>query len=59
MQSDLHKIESIVSFINLHDLIFIKKTNKLNHQVSFSGRFSKNISKKNTVKRLLQILPVF
>ncbi len=52
----LHKIESIVSFVKLHDLIFIKKINSKNHQVSFNGKFSKNIKKKNTVQKLLEIL---
>ena len=47
----LHKIESIVSFINLHDLIIIKKTNGTKHQISFNGKFSKNIKKNNTVKK--------
>ena len=52
----LHKIESIVSFIDLHDLIFIKKINKKNHQISFYGKFSKNISSNNTVRKLFIIL---
>lgn len=52
----LHKIESIVSFIDLHDLISIKKTNKKNHQISFYGKFSKNISSNNTVRKLFVIL---
>ena len=54
--SKLHKIESIVSFISLHDLIYIKLTNNKNHEVSFEGKFSKGISKKNTVSTLLKIL---
>ena len=52
----LHKIESIVSFINLHDLIFIKKIKKPNHRIYFYGNFSKKISKNNTVEKLLRIL---
>ena len=52
----LHKIESIISFITLHDLIFIKKINSSNSQVSFYGKFSKNISKNNTIVKLLKIL---
>ena len=31
----LHKIESIVSFINLHDLIFIKQIKEPNHRIYF------------------------
>jgi 4-diphosphocytidyl-2-C-methyl-D-erythritol kinase len=52
----LHKIESIVLFIGLHDLIFIKKIKGPNHHISFYGKFSKNISKINTVEKLLKIL---
>ena len=52
----LHKIESIVAFINLHDLIFIKSIKGPSHQVSFHGNFSKNISRNNTVEKLFKIL---
>ena len=52
----LHKIESIVSFISLHDLIFIKKIKGPNHQIYFYGNYSKNISKNNTVEKLFKIL---
>jgi 4-diphosphocytidyl-2-C-methyl-D-erythritol kinase len=52
----LHKIESIVKFIKLHDLITIKKINSKKHKVSFNGTFSKNINKNNTVNKLFTIL---
>ena len=52
----LHKIESIVSFIDLYDLIFIRKINSLKHQISFYGKFSKNINSRNTISKLLDIL---
>ena len=55
-KSSLHKIESIVAFVNLHDDIFIKKIQSKKHKISFIGRFSKNISKKNTISKLLNIL---
>ena len=51
----LHKIESIISFIDLHDLITIKNISNSKHQVFFTGKFSKNINN-NTVKKLLNIL---
>ena len=54
--ASLHKIESIISFITLHDLIFIKKIKAPNHYIQFYGKFSKNISKNNTVQKLLKIL---
>ena len=54
--SKLHKIESIVKFIKLHDLITIKEINSKNHKISFYGNFSKNISRNNTVNKLFNIL---
>ena len=52
----LHKIESIVSFISLSDLIFIKKVKGPDHRISFYGNFSKNINSDNTVVKLFKIL---
>tara|TARA_Y100000389_G_C17438420_1_gene506991 strand:- start:62 stop:910 length:849 start_codon:yes stop_codon:yes gene_type:complete len=54
--SKLHKIESIVSFIELHDLIFLRTRKKKNHKILFYGKFSKNIDKNNTIFKLLTIL---
>ena len=55
-QLKLHKIESIISFIDLHDLIYLKKINNKNHKIFFKGKFSKNIGKKNTVSSLFKLL---
>ena len=52
----LHKIESIISFIGLYDLIYIKPINHRYHKISFEGKFSKKIKKINTVSTLLQLL---
>ena len=52
----LHKIESLVAFIDLHDVIFIKKIKSKNHNLIFDGKFSKNINSNNTVSKLLKIL---
>jgi len=52
----LHKIESIVKFVELHDLITIKNIKSKKHKISFNGSFSKNINKDNTVHRLFNIL---
>jgi|TARA_B110000114_G_scaffold24905_1_gene24507 4-diphosphocytidyl-2-C-methyl-D-erythritol kinase len=54
--SKLHKIETIVSFIDLHDLIYLKQINNKDHRISFEGTFSKNINKINTVTTLLKLL---
>ena len=54
--SSLHKIESIIAFVDLHDVILIKRTKSNKHNISFNGKFSRNISKKNTISNLLDIL---
>ena len=36
--TNLHKIESVVNFIDLHDKIFIKKINSNKHNISFIQR---------------------
>jgi len=52
----LHKVESMISFLNLHDEILIKSTKNDNHKITFVGKFSKNINSKNTVFKLLKII---
>ena len=52
----LHKIESLISFIDLYDLINLKQIDKNKHKVIFRGKFSKNIGKINTVTNLLKLL---
>ena len=54
--TSLHKIESIIAFVDLHDIILIKSIKSRKHDISFIGNFSRNISKKNTVSNLLKIL---
>jgi len=51
-----HKIESIVSFLDLYDEILIKKIKNKSHKIKFIGKFSNNISPKNTVSKLLKII---
>ena len=55
-KNSLHEIESLISFIDLHDLINLKRINKDNHKVIFRGKFSKKIGKTNTVTNLLKLL---
>ena len=55
-RNSMHKIESIISFIDLHDLISIQNIKSNNHKISFYGKFSKNIKRKNTVQKLLDLL---
>ena len=56
LKSRIHKIESIVSFIDLHDEIFIREHKQDNHKIIFLGKFSKGIQKNNTISKLLNIL---
>ena len=54
--SSLHRIETLVTFVSLHDEIFVKKIKSNNHKVSFIGKFSKNINKNNSISKLLNVL---
>ena len=52
----LHRIESLVAFLELHDLILIKKIRSGSHRIIFNGKFSKKIYSNNTVSKLLTVL---
>ena len=56
LNSKLHKIESLISFIDLYDEIFLSELKKNKHKVIFYGKFSNKIPIKNTITRLLNIL---
>jgi 4-diphosphocytidyl-2-C-methyl-D-erythritol kinase len=53
-KNSLHKIESIVSFLDLHDEILVRKIQNKSHKITFKGKFSNNIGSKNTVSQLLE-----
>ena len=50
----LHKIESLISFLSLHDLIKIRKIESENHKIRFIGKFSKGIGSNNTISKLIK-----
>lgn len=50
----LHKIESIVAFLDLYDEIEIKKVDYKDHKIKFLGKFSSGIKSKNTVSQLFE-----
>tara|TARA_B100001057_G_scaffold280276_1_gene280717 strand:- start:3122 stop:3964 length:843 start_codon:yes stop_codon:yes gene_type:complete len=52
--NSFHNIESIVSFLDLHDEIKIKKIKSKNHKIKFTGKFSNGIQPKNTISELLK-----
>ena len=54
-KNGFHRIQSIISFLDFHDKIFIGPINNKRHLISFSGNFSNNL-KNNTVSKLLNIL---
>ena len=56
LKSKLHKIETLITFLNLYDEIFIKKIKGKSHKVIFTGKFADKIPKKNTITKLLKIL---
>ena len=56
LKSNFHEIKSIISFIKLHDLVFIKKIKSNNHKIVFTGKFSKGLKKKNSVNKLLETI---
>ena len=55
-KNSMHKIESVVSFLNLHDEILIKQIKNKNHSIKFFGKFSSNIKSDNTVSQLFKII---
>ena len=46
LPSKLYQIESLVSFINLCDLIYLRSISLNNHKIYFNGQFAKGIGKK-------------
>ena len=54
--SKLHDIESLVAFLDFHDLIHIKKIKSKKHKIIFNGKFAKNINSNNTISKLFKIL---
>ena len=55
-KSKKHKIESLVSFLDFYDLIYLRPISFNNHKLYFTGKFARGISRKNTISNLLQIL---
>ena len=45
LSNNYHKIESLITFINLSDKIYIRRTKNKKHSIFFTGQFSKGISK--------------
>ena len=57
LKNNYHTIVTLVTFSELHDLIFISKIEKSRDVISFTGKYKKGINKKkNTITKLLHIL---
>ena len=56
LPNNYHKVESLVTFVKLSDTIYIKLIKNNEHSIFFSGKFSKNINKNNTITKLLRVL---
>ena len=44
LKSNFHRIETLVMFSDLYDLLYVKKINAKKHRITFYGKFSKNIN---------------
>ena len=56
LSNNYHKVESLVTFVDLCDKIYIKLIKNKKHIIFFSGKFSKKINKNNTITKLLKEL---
>ena len=57
LKNGYHKIISLITFCDLHDVISISKIRSLKDKISFSGKFKKGINKKsNTTTKILNLL---
>ena len=57
LKSGYHRITSLITFCNLHDIISISKIESIKDDIIFTGRFNKGIKKNsNTIVKVLKIL---
>tara|TARA_B100001996_G_scaffold377133_1_gene359319 strand:- start:69 stop:917 length:849 start_codon:yes stop_codon:yes gene_type:complete len=56
IRKNFHKIESLVTFAKLYDEILIKPINLERNKIIFTGRFSKQIGKNNSIFNTFKIL---
>tara|TARA_B100001123_G_C15225447_1_gene992968 strand:- start:79 stop:942 length:864 start_codon:yes stop_codon:yes gene_type:complete len=57
LKTDLHKIQSIVTFANLFDIIKIREIRAKKDKINFQGNFKRGINlKNNTISKTLTIL---
>ena len=56
LSNNYHKVESLITFIEVYDEINIKISNERENEIYFMGKFSKGIPKNNTILKLLKLL---
>ncbi len=56
LSNKYHRIESLITFVQLADEIKIRQIISNKNKISFTGKFSKGIGKNNTVYKLLNLL---
>ena len=57
LDNGLHKIQSMVTFANLFDVIKIREINSRRDQIKFAGKFKHSINlKNNTISKTLNFL---
>ena len=57
LRNGYHNIKSLITFCDLHDIIFIHKIKGTRDIINFYGKFSRGINKKsNTITKVLELL---
>tara|TARA_B110000438_G_scaffold194169_1_gene185743 strand:- start:182 stop:637 length:456 start_codon:yes stop_codon:yes gene_type:complete len=57
LSNGYHSIKTLITFCEIHDVIFIQKIKANKDDISFGGRFKKGINKKsNTITKALSLL---
>ena len=55
-KNDFHSIETLVSNIDLYDVIYIKQIQNKKNKIVFTGNYAKGIGRNNTISKLLNLL---
>lgn len=56
LRNGYHKIQSIVTFCDLHDIIYVSETKNTKDKIIFSGKFKNSINtKSNTITKVLKL----
>ena len=56
LSNKYHRIESLITFVQVFDEIKIRKIINKKNKIFFIGKLAKGISKKNTVYKLMNLL---